>query len=760
MSRVYPIQTSFNGGEISRRLRWRIDQSLYAIAVGEMVGFAPLVEGPAEAMPGTIHVAAAAGPCRLLAFEYSATQGHILEASAGRFRIYTNDALMTDANGAAIEVASPYNLAQVQALRTHQSYDVLYCFHPQMQPRTFARTGAAAFGFDLLELSDGPFEPMNADKGLIVSASHVAGNTTLTASAPLFTPTDVGSLFQIEAADFGDTPAWEPGITVTRGALRTSLERVYRAVSAGRTGGLQPAHTEGVEWDGMGTGQDVNSKPAPGVQWEFVHDKFGILRITQFTNAQSVQAVVLRRLPFSAVGGAAGTGNYGWQGGYYAEDFATYTAPEAAIGYAYGTWRWRFGAFSDTRGWPQAGCIWNERLCLAKDSTIYASVAGDLTNFAAINELGELSNDMAFTATIADPNPIRELTADEKLLAFTAGGCFAIGPGSAAQGIGPKNLRVDRQHHAGIADAPVIDLDGRTLSISRCGTRIFETAFNPARGLEEPLDLTRYSRHLARAGLVALAQQRHPHNHVWGLLADGSLVCATYLPEEDVLGMARRAMAEGVAARSIASITDPAGRFDQLWIAAEYQGSWHVLRMAPWREDGESDENAVMLDMALVHDGDAQAQYAAPLFAGQRVQGVADGEMFEAEPTANGAFMLDRPATRAVIGLPYPAAIETLPINHGGDNGPARGKMARISRALLAVEQGRGLAFGEPGRLQPIEQLSDPVIAPGGPQPESDARIIERAGDWTRSPVLRVERHAPFEATVAAIGATIEVQQK
>lgn len=752
MSRVTPAQVSFNGGETSRRLRARIDQNLRKISLAEMTGYAPLVEGGAEAMPGFLHVAQAPGPFRPIRFEYNITQGHVLEFSDALVRVYTNDALLT-VDDAPVAVESPYDWAAVQALKTHQSYDVLYCFHGGLQPREFQRLSATDFAFALLELENGPFEDRNTDESLLVNASAVTGTVTLTASEALFAAGDVGGLFHIEVKDFGDTPAWEPGITVTAGQLRTSLERVYRAVTAGRTGTWQPAHTEGVEWDGMGSGQDLNDKPAGGVQWEYIHDKYGILRITGFTSATEVQALVLRTLPFSAV-----DNDYGYDGGYYDPEWDAYVP--GGVVYGYGTWRWRFGAFSDRRGWPEGGLIWNERLVLWKGSTGYASAAADLRNYAELNELGELSNDMAFTFTIADPNPIVEAMADDKLLLFTAAGCWALGPASAAQGVGPKNLRLDRQHHSGSSRVDAVALDGRALTVSRCGTRIYQTDYDPGRQIETVQDLTRYARHIGRPGFTSLAQQRHPLNHVWACRGDGALACAAYLPEEEVLGMAVRKLAAGLQGQYVVSITDPAGKFEQLWLAATFGGAWHMLRMAPWREDGESDDTGCVLDMAGQYDGAPLSTFEAPQLAGRAIEVVADGQWQQVETDESGAFEIEAPASRAVWGLPFDAACELLTIEAGGDSGPARGKMARVAHAWIETIDARGLHFGEPGNLQPLEQLRDRDAADAPWGPDSGIYHIERAGDFTRYPTLRWERRAPFQGTVPAVGYQIEVQQK
>lgn len=758
MSRVAAVQASFNGGAISQRLRARIDQALYGISVADMVGWAPLVEGPAEAMPGMIHVEQALGPCRLLRFEYNTTQGHVIEASDGVWRVYTNDALIESAPDTPLQVVSPYSWEQLQNLTIWQSYDVLYCYHPAVQTRKFVRTGATSFAFEAHEYLNGPFEPRNKDEALTISASGLSGTVDLEASADLFAATDVGRLVQLEAKDFGDTPAWEPGITVTAGALRTSMERVYRAATSGKTGSWQPVHTEGIEWDGSKEGTDINDKPAGGVQWEYLHDKFGIVKITVFTDAQNVTGTVERHLPFSAV-----ANNYSYGGGYYDAGWDVWIPPTGGVSYQYGTWRWRLGAFSDTSGWPQCGCVWAERHAVAKGQTVYASVTGDLEDHATYNEYGEISADMALIVTSDDPNAILWIEPDERLLVGNASGVFALGPDNAAQAFGPKNYRMRRQNHAGSSAVQPVGQDGRTLFIGKSGGKVFQTAYDPGQLNQPAIDLTRYARHMGRRSrrFVRIAPQREPHNHVWACRADGTLACANFLPEEEVLGWADRPLATGMAARDICTITDPNGQFDQVWVAAEFGGNWHVLRMAEWREDGDHDANAAMVDLAHVFDGAATDTFSVPLLAGLAVDVVADGAFHLARTVpGSGELVLPQAAANVVIGLRYPAYIESLPLEAGGDNGPAIAKVARIGRAWCDLLDARGLTFGVPGDLAALEQLADGDEMDSGWAEETGFRFREHAGDHTRRPRLRIERIAPAQATLLAWGGTMETQQK
>jgi hypothetical protein len=182
MGRVTPAQTNFNGGEISERLQARFDLNLYDIGMAEIAGWVPLPEGGLDACPGFIHVEQAKGPCRLIPFDYNATQGYLIEMSAGTARLYTNDARIMDGDD-PVEVALPYDKPAIDALNYEQSFDVLYLFHGGYQTREFTRTGVDSFEVNLLALENGPFEPRNKDKSLTVFASGVTGAVMLMTSA-------------------------------------------------------------------------------------------------------------------------------------------------------------------------------------------------------------------------------------------------------------------------------------------------------------------------------------------------------------------------------------------------------------------------------------------------------------------------------------------------------------------------------------------------------------------------------------------------
>jgi hypothetical protein len=762
MSRVTLMQTSFNGGELSDFMLGRPDHAMWPISLAEMVGFAPRPQGPAEACPGFLHVEMAPGPCRLIAFEPETTQGYVIEASDELLRFYTNDVLLRDGDDAPVTVAAPWTYDQVRALDVEPSVDVAYMFHLEVRTRLLERVAADEFALSDVEFLNGPFLDRNTDESLTLSFSGVTGSVTATASAPLFAATDVGRLIEIEAHDLSDIPSWEPGLTVSLGDLRQWDGRVYQALGGGsplRTGSAAPLHTRGVEWDGAGSGTDLNDNTAGGVQWAYMHDMFGRLKITGFTSAVQVTATVTRTLPLQVA--EIGEGGYtigdylpSWYeppGGYVGSGY--WEAPGDAGTYTPGTWRWRLGAFSDTTGWPSGGVVWNQRLFLRWRNKVFYSTAADLLDFDRLNELGDLSVDMAGTETLSDSNDVRWLHAGDELFLGTGKVEYVLRAASAAQPFGPGNTKLARQtRHGAAAGLRPVDLNARPVFLQKNGRKLLELV-EGSFGRYEAEDLTRYADHMGNSAFVEMCWQREPLALLWAVRADGSLACADYMPKEQVLGWFRRPLASGLAARSICAVTDPTGRYEQLWCVAQKGGQWLVMQLGPWRLAGEQQDLPVMLDAALTYSGAAEDTFAMPHLAGESVDVVGDGVWLGSFAVAgDGALVLDAPVESAVAGLTFPAYLVPLPPEAGGDNGPAQMKMKRSSRIGLRVQNTLGLRVTCPGGVvtdigntTPATDLVSPV------PPITRDVLLDPVGTWDRAGQLRIDRVAPFPATILAL---------
>ena len=767
MSRVSPMQTAFSGGELSPTMLGRPDHEVWPVSLAEMVGYAPRPQGPAEACPGFLFVDMAAGPCRLIDFEPFVTQGYVIEASDQLLRFYTNDVLL-ESGGAPVTVAAPWTYEQVRALDYEHDRDVAYMFHRDVRTRLLVREAADSFALEEVEYAEGPFLDRNRDEGLTLSFSGVTGSVTVTASQALFAATDIGRLIEVEAHDLSDVPSWEPGITTARGKVMQWDGRVYQVVGGAgatlRTGTVAPVHTRGVEWDGMGGGKDLNDKDAGGVELAYMHDMFGRAKITAYTSPTEVTATVTRRLPLQ-LSSSYTIGDYvpPWYEPDVEYDGGGGWSGPGGGSYTPGTWRWRLGAFSDTTGWPSHGRIWNERLWLLHDDWLFGSVAGDLLNFDRLNEFGEVSNDQAIAIRLDEPHRGRWLFAGDDLFIGTEKAEWVLRPASTSQGIGPLNYSLKRQTKRGSAAVAATECDGRPVFVQRDGRKVLHMV-EATYGRYTTEDMTRYADHIGNAAFREFCWQREPMQLLWTVREDGTLAAADYMPDERVLGWFRRPLAEGFSARSIASITDSAGKREQLWAAVQRGDDWMVMVMAPWRLPGVQQELPVMLDAALTYDGSVGAidTLSMPHLAGETVEVVGDGIWLGSfDVGGDGSIPLGQEVTTAVAGKPFEAWGTLLPFEGGGDNGPAQGKMKRISRVALRLQDSLGVAvFDQTGRETDIEGTF-----PGTDLTEAIPLItrdvpIDLVSDWDRPGQLGWRRKAPFPSRVMALMAIGETSQR
>lgn len=739
------IQTSFNGGEIAARMGGRVDLEAWRNSVAEMTNMVPLVQGPALKRSGTRYVAPARSatvPGALLAFRFNPTQHYVIEAGDQAFRFYTNDGRIETAPGVAMEVATPYLAAQLPLLRAAQSNDVLYLVHRAHAPRRLVRTSATSFALSLLALTNGPFRDLNSDEARTVYASAATGaGITLTASTPTFEPGHVGSLFLLEARDFRAIPAWEPGISTTVNAVRRSDGKIYRAVSVpasgGRTGSVQPTHTTGQAFDGMSAGQDVNSKDAGGVLWEYVSDRSGVVEITGVTSATVATATVRRRLPDAVVGGGGATS------------------------------LWAQALFSDVDGWPTTVCLWNERLILARDNVLAGSVVGDFANFARLNTAGEATADMAFVYRLATPSEILWLSDDRELLVGTAAGVHTIGAINGSQAPAAGNLVARRQSARGSEPVEAVSVGSATVFVQAGGRKVREAGYDFNVDRYTTPDITVRAPHITRGRVTQLAYQQEPESLLWAVRGDGALLSFTYSDEQQVRGWSRHwlggfadaARTEPAMVEDIVTIRDPAGERDQLWLLVRRwingAPSRTIELLEPFWEEGDT------LADARFSDASAALSQATPFSAvtglthlrGETVSVLTDGAVHpDCVVSAAGSISLVRPARAVVVGLPYAARIVTLKALTDAASGTGQGKRKRMIRAVVRLLDTLGLALGQPARALDqalFRRPDDPMDSP--PRLESGDYGVTLPHGFDRDAQLVLESRQPLPWLLLAI---------
>lgn len=313
MAKDTPIQNTFDGGVLSPLLAGRTDLAKYFNGCAVLENFLPSVQGPLIRRGGTQYIFGTkdhAARSWLIRFQVSERVAYMLEFGHLYVRFYTERGVLV-AGGAPVEVATPYTAADLTAedgtcrLRVAQSADTMYIFHRKYQTRKLLRLAADSFSLVVAEFTEGPFDDVNSDTGITVTANAEQGAVTLTASADIFLPGHVGTLFYLETADLSAVKPWGVYQEVSLGARRRVENRVYQCTAVGPvssegppvTGNQTPIHTEGKAWDGDGQPVANDQRGSIGVEWEFLHAGYGIVRIQSVVDARHVTGVIIKRLP-------------------------------------------------------------------------------------------------------------------------------------------------------------------------------------------------------------------------------------------------------------------------------------------------------------------------------------------------------------------------------------------------------------------------------------------------------------------------------
>ena len=94
------------------------------------------------------------------------------------------------------ETVSPYSEGELFDIDFAQSADTMYLAHKDHKPRTLTRSDHDEWLFTIIDWIAGPFLPINTtDITMTLSAATVGTGKTLTASLPIFYPTDAGRHF-------------------------------------------------------------------------------------------------------------------------------------------------------------------------------------------------------------------------------------------------------------------------------------------------------------------------------------------------------------------------------------------------------------------------------------------------------------------------------------------------------------------------------------------------------------------------------------
>lgn len=618
--------SNFTAGELSPRLKGRIDLTKYFSGLDTALNMVIMPQGGATRRPGTLYVSNAkdqSNPARMVRFVFSTVQAYELEFSHLNVRVYMNHGVVLN-GGVPVDIVVPYTAADLKTLKFTQSADTLFITHPSYPPATLTRSSHIAWTYSTTSFRDGPYLPINLTDTTLTPSGNT-GSITLTASSVTginndqgFLASDVGRCLRIRlyslwawvvitawtsttvvtatvqakvnngATNALDGVAWASATLYAVGTVVSNHGLYFRCSQAGKSG-----PTNGPN----GTGSNI---PDGSCVWARI-SAFNATRFRQNATYNNGDVVVNAggQFYFCTQGGAsngssidpAGTGINVSTSGVPPDGLLwDFIQP---IAFPTATKDWRLGRWGSAQGYPFAVRFWQQRLFfsgyVSQPNAVIGSATADFTNMAPSLADGTVSATNAVDWEIDDDqvNTINAMVAagsaqSMQLGLLTSSGENILQAATSAQALTPTSVQAYAETSYGsAANVDPLRIGKAVLFADRPGRKLREWSFFwQSNGYVGP-DLTQLSEHITRAGqgadpsLSGIAQMVYcaaPHQVIWAIRNDGQLISFTYDREQTVFAPAQHRLGGSYyggppIVESLSTIPSPDGSYDELWLA-------------------------------------------------------------------------------------------------------------------------------------------------------------------------------------------------
>lgn len=616
MARIFQTFDSFTSGEVSPRLRGRVDLDQYNNGLRTLQNFTIQPHGGVSRRQGTTYVTAAksnSNNIRLIPFEFSSEQAYVLEVSAGSIRFYkpggnivldapsiTNgdfsDTTLTgwvdNSDGTGSIAASGGGLDLVTGTSGNEAitYQELkvgtaeYTITVTTDASTAYRVGTTIDGSDITSGTVNgvgqtfTFTPTNGGRVYLTFENSTASTTVNIDDVSISVAADTvfeisnpwanADITELQYAQSADVLYICHENYAPRKLSRFSDDEwVLEEFSA--AGGPFYDITDTV-YGGEGTGINCGVSASSGTG----------VTVTANTSTRIFQTTDVGRLfryrhsdstsakwgygTITAVGSDGTTCTIDW-----VENAESTTSND----------QWSLGSWSDTTGYPKAVSFHEQRLWFAgstdQSQTLWGSFSGDINNFAPYEEDPDATSDeqivtattgVSFTIASNKANSIFWLSsAVGKLFIGTSGEVFLAQASSLDEAITADNITIKPIVTQGSKYALPAKSQNANIFIGNYGRRLYELGYFFEEDSYRAADLTLLAEHITEGKLQELSLQESPDNILWAITEDGNLLGLTYLRAEKVIGWHKHELGgSDVSVQSITTI--PGTDEDEVWL--------------------------------------------------------------------------------------------------------------------------------------------------------------------------------------------------
>jgi hypothetical protein len=694
--------SAFNAGELSPLLDARLDIEKYQNGCRILENCVPKIYGGAFGRAGMEYMGAAKHAdkkCRLIEFIFSATTNFILEFGHEYIRFWSNGVQVESSPGVPLEIASVYTEDDLFFIQYTQINDIMYLVDAAHPVQKLTRVSDTSWTIEEVVWKYPTLRDENITTTTLAASATTGSGITVTASAALFSEDMVGGYFQI--------------------AHRREESHLQLSLGAnGTSAGLRMLGGYQVQSYGTWTATIEFQRKNDLGDWETVWSRRGVSDRNILITGEAEEEETFR---FRVVGWGAATGSprvlleasdsriYGLVKitGYTSPTVVTADVVKDLHDTA-ATLLWSEGAWSDHRGHPRTVTLHEQALvfggCESQPLTVWGSTLGDFENFQR--------------SSLAD-------AAYAKLIGSTRGNAIVwLASLSSGLGIGtqgdewiirsPDDSRISasagqitRQSSYGAAYVMPIMGNDSVMFVQRGRRKLREFVYVFDKDGYSAPDLTLLAEHIGSEGFKQLAFASTPDPVVWAVTEDGKLLSMTFERDQSVVGWSRH-ITQGTV-ESVAVIYGAAGEADEVWIVAKRTVApdlpgeaevRYIERIDPQKwsklEDDDS-ANFIYSDAAKNLELSPASDTVTGLdhLEGLEVAILADGFVHPRRRVNNGELVLEREASRVVVGLPFTPRLQPSRSEIALEDGSAQGRVWASKKAVVRFWKSLGGQYAD-----------------------------------------------------------------
>lgn len=520
----------------------------------------------------------------------------------------------------------------------------------------------------------------SAARAASLTLSDVTGSITITASAAVFAAGDVGKLL------FAGTGM----VSLTTFTSATQMSGTVQKLFDSKT---YAQDLWGVQADAFRLG-DVGS---------FVRINGGLCKITGFTSASAVPAVIVRAL--------AG---------------ATLCPPLA--------WSLEQAVWNSRNGYPRSVTIHQQRSIFGGSSkyprTVWGSRIGEPLDF---ERWTDDSDSFTYTIDGDEATAIRYVTSGKQLAALTESAEYSLRSG-VEKPLTPTNVRVVAESNHGCAQVRPAQINDEQVFVQVSGRKVRAFGYRYDFDAYRSPDITALAEHITKSGVTWMTYAQEREQMLWATRADGRFISCTIDRDQQpsVVGWAQHDTLGHVECMQ----SLPNGDRNEVWAIVRrtvdgLQKRYIEVMDDKWEPLAASADLPAGLDERPVYGctvdcaksfeaAEVFDSVSVPHLVGNKVAVIADGSViwdgYSADSPvvpADGTVTLPRFASKVLVGLPFKSRATLLTPEVQTAVGSAQGKPARTGEMFLRFLEtvgGKVVNNQGNGQVVPFRKLGTGVL--------------------------------------------------